>query len=169
MKKISIIAAVDENWVIGKKGGLPWRLPADLKHFKALTTGHTVIMGRKTYDSIGKPLPDRINIVVSSNDLNLPGCVVVKSIEKALKSAPDNKEVFIMGGAQIYNQFLPLAHKLYLTKIHHQFDGDIFFPKLDLSEWKEIGKQDFEADEKNPYRYSFITLEKNRNRAGFLN
>jgi len=163
MKKISIIVAVDENWIIGKKEGLPWKLPADLKHFKTLTTGHTVIMGRKTYDSIGKPLPDRINIVISRNNPNISDCINVSSVKEALEAAPDNQEIFIIGGAEIYNQFLPLTQKIYLTKIHHQFNGDIFFPKLNLYEWTEVERQIFEADEKNPYKYSFVILEKTRN------
>lgn len=163
MKKVSIIVAIDEKWLIGKKGGLPWRLPADLKHFKDLTTGHTVIMGRKTYDSIAKPLPNRINIVVSrTNDLNIPGCITVRSLKEALAAAPDNQEIFVMGGAEIYDQFLPLAQKLYLTQIHHQFDGDIFFPKLAPSEWTEVERQNFETDDKNQYKYSFVILEKTR-------
>lgn len=164
MKKISMIAAVDRNLTIGKKGGLPWKLPADLKHFQDLTTGHVVIMGRKTYDSIGKPLPNRTNIVISGkSNPNIPGCVVVASVEEALNKAPDNQEIFIMGGGEIYNQFLPFAQKLYLTKIDHQFDGDIFFPKLDSSEWKEVERRDFEPDDRNPYRYSFVIMEKTRN------
>lgn len=164
MKKISIIVAVDKNWLIGKRGGLPWRLPADLKHFQVLTTGHTVIMGRKTYDSIGKPLPNRINIVISRNDdLNIPGCITVKSMQEAIESSSNDQEIFVMGGAEIYSQFVPFTQKIYLTKIHHQFDGDIFFPKLDLSEWRETGRQDFEVDDKNQYKYSFLILEKTRN------
>lgn len=163
MKKISIIAAVDRNLTIGRKGGLPWKLPADLRHFRDLTTGHVVIMGRKTYDSIGKLLPNRINIVISGkSNLDIPGCIIAASVEEALNKTPDNQEIFIIGGGEIYNQFLPLAQKLYLTKIDHQFDGDIFFPKLDSSEWEEVERRDFEPDDKNPYRYSFVIMEKTR-------
>lgn len=161
--KISIIVAVDENWVIGKRGGLPWRLPADLKHFKTLTVGHTVIMGRRTYDSIGRPLPDRINIVLSaSKNLSIPGCIMAKSIKEAIDFSPEDREVFIIGGAEIYNQFLPFVQRVYLTRIHYKFDGDIFFPKLDLSEWREIQREDFKSDDKNLYDYSFVILEKTR-------
>ena len=164
MKKISIIVAVDENWVIGKKNALPWRLSADLKHFRTLTRRHTVIMGRKTYESIGRPLPDRTNIIISRNNtLTIPGCTVVKTTEEALNTVPDDEEIFVVGGAEIYSQFLPITQKIYLTQIHHQFDGDIFFPKLNLSEWTETERQSLEADDKNPYKYSFITLEKTRN------
>src|SRR3989344_1232938 len=157
MRKISIIVAIDENGLIGRRNGLPWKLPADLKHFKTLTSGHTVIMGRKTYDSIGKPLPNRTNIVVSkSDDLQIDGCITVKSPEEALKASLENQEIFVIGGAEIYRQFLPLAQTIYMTEIHNKFDGDIFFPTIDYDEWKEKERQDFEADDKNPYKYSFI-------------
>ena len=163
MRKISIIVAIDENGLIGKRNGLPWKLPADLKHFKTLTSGHTVIMGRKTYDSIGKPLPNRTNIVVSrSDDLRIDGCIIVKSPEEALKASLENQEIFVIGGAEIYRQFLPLAQTIYMTEIHNKFDGDIFFPTIDYDEWKEKERQDFEADDMNLYKYSFITLERTR-------
>jgi len=163
MRKISIIVAIDENGLIGRRNGLPWKLPADLKHFKTLTSGHTVIMGRKTYDSIGKPLPNRTNIVVSkSDDLQIDGCITVKSPEEALKASLENQEIFVIGGAEIYRQFLPLAQTVYLTKIHNKFEGDIFFPTINPDEWQEKERQDFEADDKNPYKYSFIALEKTR-------
>ena len=163
MRKISIIVAIDENGLIGKRNGLPWKLPADLKHFKTLTSGHTVIMGRKTYDSIGKPLPNRTNIVVSkSDDLQIDGCITVKSPEEALKASLENQEIFVIGGAEIYRQFLPLAQTIYMTEIHNKFDGDIFFPTIDYDEWKEKERQDFEADDMNLYKYSFITLERTR-------
>jgi dihydrofolate reductase len=161
MKKVSMVVAVAENWVIGKKGGLPWKLPADMKHFKDLTTGHTVIMGKKTYDSIGKPLPNRTNIVVArDSSLDISGCIAVRSIGEALEAAPDDQEIFVIGGAEIYNSFLSLTQKIYLTQIHHEFDGDTFFPKLNLAEWSEKKRQNFKADDKNPYNYSFIILER---------
>ncbi|MDP3793098.1 MAG: dihydrofolate reductase [bacterium] len=161
MKKISIIVAIGENWVMGKQGGLPWRLPADLKHFKALTTGHTVIMGRKTFDSIGRPLPNRTNIVMSrNNDLTIPGCIRVKSVEEALDAAPDNQDIFIVGGGEIYQQSLPFVQQIYLTRIDHKFEGDIFFPELNSSEWIEIDKKNLEADEKNPYNYSVSIFQR---------
>lgn len=163
MKKISLIVAVDKNWVIGKRGELPWKLPADLKHFKVLTIGHSVIMGRKTFDSIGKPLVDRTNIVLSAKDgLNIPGCIVAKSAQEALELSPEDREIFVIGGGRIYNQFLPLVQTIYLTKIYHELEGDIFFPKLDFSEWREVWREDFKSDSKNPYDYSFVTLEKTR-------
>ena len=160
MRKISIIVAVDKNWVIGKQGGLPWKLPADLKHFQDLTTGHTVVMGRKTYDSIGKPLPNRINIIVSrNNDLKISGCIVVKSVEEALGVSPNNQDIFIMGGGEIYRQSLPFAQIVYLTRIDYEFDGDIFFPELNSSEWQEVERKDFRADSNNPYGYSFLVFQ----------
>ena len=162
IRQISIIVALDENNLIGKRGGLPWKLPADLKHFKEITTGHTIIVGMKTYKSIGKPLPNRTNIVISRNNQNIPGCITVKSVTEAIEAAPDNKGTFVIGGAEIYSQFLPLAQRIYLTQIHHRFEGDIFFPKLNLSEWREVERQDFDPDEKNPYKYSFVTLERTR-------
>jgi len=161
MKKISIIVAIDDNGLIGKKDGLPWRLPADLRHFKLLTTGHTVIMGRKTFESIGKPLPNRLNVVVSrTENLQIPGCTVVRLPEEALHIAPDNQEIFVMGGAEIYSQFLPLANTIYLTRVYNRFEGDIYFPPIDFSEWQEMERQDFEPDDKNHYKYSFIVLKK---------
>ena len=158
---ISIIAALDNNNLIGKRNSLPWHLPADLKHFKDATTGKPVIMGKTTYESIGKPLPNRTNIILS-NDLNfeVSGAIVAHSIDEALRVAGDVPEVMIMGGASIYRQFLPLAHKMYLTRVHHNAVGDIYFPEFDKDEWKEISRADFKADNKNPYDYSFLVLEK---------
>jgi dihydrofolate reductase len=161
MIKISIIVALDENNLIGKRDGLPWRLPADLKHFQSLTTNHTVIMGRKTYDSIGRALPDRLNIVITkATKLTIPGCLVVKSPDEALNASPENSEVFIIGGAEIYRQFLPLAQTIHMTRIHNKFEGDIYFPSADFSEWETIEQKDFDADEKNPYKYSFLILKR---------
>jgi dihydrofolate reductase len=165
MKDTSIIAAVDKNWLIGKRDsltGLPWYLPADLRHFQKTTTDQTVVMGRKTYDSIGKPLPNRTNIIISRSDILIPECITVKSTEEALRASPENQEIFIMGGAQIFEQFLPQVQKIYLTKIHHSFEGDIYFPKINFLEWEEIDRKDFGSDEKNKYNYSFIIYKKAR-------
>jgi dihydrofolate reductase len=157
---ISIIAAMDENRLIGSNNDLPWHLPADLQRVKQLTTGHSIILGRKNYESIGRPLPNRKNIVISRNpDFHAPGCVVVNSIEAALEAAAGD-DVFIFGGAGIYEQMFHLAERMYLTRIHTAFEGDTWFPDYDTQTWKEIERQDFTADEKNPYDYSFITLEK---------
>jgi dihydrofolate reductase len=157
---ISIIAAMDENRLIGSNNDLPWHLPADLQRVKQLTTGHSIILGRKNYESIGRPLPGRKNIVITRNPgFEAPGCVVVNSIEAALEAAAGD-DVFIFGGARIYEQMFDLAERMYLTKIHATFKGDTWFPEYDSTDWQEIEHQDFNADQKNPYDYSFITLEK---------
>lgn len=157
---ISIIVATDSNNLIGNNNQLPWHLPADLKHFKNITTGHTIIMGRKTYDSIGKALPNRKNIVITRNtNYTLPDAEVVNSLQQALQNRVGEGEVFIIGGSQIFNEALPLATKLYLTIIHHTFQGDTWFPKLDLPKWKLLKKEFFQPDEKNLYSYSFIEME----------
>ncbi|MBU3942496.1 type 3 dihydrofolate reductase [Patescibacteria group bacterium] len=158
---ISIIAAVADNMIIGDKNSLPWSLPADMEYFKANTNGKPIIMGAKTFESIGKALPNRKNIILSfDKDYLVEGCVVVTSIEEALKEVGENEEVMIAGGASIYKQFLPLANKLYLTFIHHNFEGDTSFPEIDFDKWKEIKRIDNQADEKNIYSYSFVIFEK---------
>lgn len=160
--KISLIVAISENGVIGKNNQLPWHLPADLKYFKSLTTGHCVIMGRKTYESIGKPLPNRFNIIITrSRDFTPPGCLVVNSIEEAIKAGKNCKtEVFIIGGADIFKQSLKLANRIYLTKIHKTFEGDTFFPYPDPKEWHQVSEEKKSYDEKNPYDYSFLVFER---------
>lgn len=136
---ISIIAAIAKNRVIGSKNKLPWHLPEDIKRFRTLTLGKPVIMGRKTYESIGKPLPDRKNIVLTRNkDYHISGCIVVHSLDEALNTAKGNNEVMIIGGAEIYKMFLPLADKMYLTLIDAEFAGDSYFPRYNPSEWQEI-------------------------------
>jgi len=158
---ISIIAAVADNMVIGDKNSLPWSLPADMEYFKAKTTGKPIIMGAKTFESIGKALPNRKNIILSfDKDYPAEGCTVVTSIEDALKEVGENEEVMIAGGASIYKQFLPLANKLYLTFIHHDFEGDTTFPEINFNEWKEVKRIDHEADKNNDYPYSFVIFEK---------
>lgn len=160
---ISAIAAMDENRVIGYSNQLPWYLPADLAHFKQLTLGHPVLMGRKTYLSIGKPLPQRTNIILSHNPaFKAEGCIVITSMDSAIQHAvhKKSKELFIIGGADIYKNFLPLVQRIYLTIIHHSFQGDAYFPELNAHEWREAGRSDHEADEKNPYAYSFLKLER---------
>jgi len=160
---ISIIAAVADNMVIGNKNSLPWNLPADLEYFKKNTLGKPVIMGDKTFESIGKVLPGRKNIILSFNkDYKVEGCITVVSIEEALKEVGEDEEVMIAGGASIYKQFLPLANRLYLTFIHHNFNGDTYFPKFDINEWKEVKRIDNKPDEKNIYPYSFVVLERRK-------
>ncbi|MEN0054714.1 MAG: dihydrofolate reductase [Mucilaginibacter sp.] len=157
---VSIIVAIAKNHAIGKNNQLLWHMPNDLKHFKDVTTGHTVIMGRKTYDSVGKPLPKRRNIIVTRQAIHIEGCEVVNSVDAALALCANEEEVFIVGGAEIYKQSLPLTDRIYLTIIDHDFNGDTYFPELNTAEWKETEREDFEADEKNKYPYSFITLER---------
>lgn len=163
--KLSIIAVLGTNNEIGKGNQLLCHLPADLKHFKEITAGHTVIMGRKTFDSLPSgPLPNRKNVIISRNpDLKIEGAATCPSLNAALLQCANagENEVFIIGGAQIYRQALPLAHKLYLTRIHASFpEADVFFPPIEEKEWRKTAPEDHPADEKNPYSFSFITLER---------
>lgn len=157
---VSIVVAISENHAIGKDNQLLWHLPKDLKHFKEITTGGTVIMGRKTYDSVGKPLPNRRNIVITRQQIEIAGCEVVNSLQAALDLCRDHKEVFIVGGAEIYKQAMPLTDKVYLTIVHESFEGDTYFPEINPEIWKETQRTDHEADEKNALSFSFITLER---------
>lgn len=158
---LSIIAALASNRVIGVENRLPWHLPADLKHFKSLTMGKPILMGRKTYESIGKPLPGRRNIIISRNPEYLaPGCEVVSSLEQALALCDQDQEVMLIGGAQLFTQAFSKADILYLTIIHHEFSGDCYFPEWDQSQWKEIMRVDCAAHFENPYPYSFLTFQR---------
>ena len=160
---ISIVVAIGRNNEIGENGNLLCHLPADLKHFKEITSGHTVIMGRKTFQSLPKgPLPNRRNIVISRNvHLKIENAEVYPSLDHAFIRLVDEREMFIIGGAQIYEQALPIADKIYLTKIHATFpEADVFFPKIDLSIWRETNRETFPADEKNPYVFSFVEYER---------
>jgi dihydrofolate reductase len=157
---VSIVVAIAENNAIGNNNQLLWHLPADLKHFKNITTGHTVIMGRKTYDSVGKPLPNRRNIIITRQDISIAGCQVVKSIEDALALAAGEQEVFIVGGAEIYKQSIHLTDRIYLTIVHQKFDADTFFPEIDYNDWTQTARTDHQPDEKNKFPYSFITLDR---------
>lgn len=149
------------NNVIGKDNKLIWHLPEDLKFFKNLTIGHAIIMGRKTFESIGKPLPGRKSIVISRNkNLNINDCIITNSLSEAILAAKNDTEIFIIGGGEIFNQAMSIANKIYLTQIHSAFEGDTFFPEIDPQQWKETKKVDFQANEKNKYAYSFIELEK---------
>ncbi len=160
--KVTIIAAVADNAVIGSQGELPWRLSADLKRFKALTMGHAMIMGRKTFDSVGKALPGRRNIVVTRNrGFAAPEVVAAPSIESALLLVQDDDNVFIAGGAEIYSQALHRADEMLLTRVHAEPEGDATFPEFDdVNEWKLVDSEHFEADEKNQYPYSFLTYRR---------
>ena len=158
---LSIIVALSENNVVGINNQMPWHLSADLKRVKALTMGHHLIMGRKTYESIGKPLPGRTNVIITRNkNFQSEGCVIVSSLKEALEKAKADTEVFIFGGGEIFREAMPTVKKIYMTRIHHHFEGDTHFPELNPNEWKEIARHDFNADEKNNYNYSFIDLER---------
>lgn len=163
---ISIIVAVAENNVIGKDNSLIWHLPADMKFFKEKTTGHCIITGRKNYESIPekfRPLPNRTNIVITrQQNYSAPGAIVIDSIEKAIQKAKEtqDKEIFIIGGAEIYKQSLHLVNRIYLTKIHHTFEGDTFFPELKISEWRETNHTKGIIDDKNKYEHDFLIFEK---------
>lgn len=158
---ISLIVAMDRNRLIGRGNALPWHLPADLAHFKTLTLGKPIIMGRKTYESIGRPLPGRHNIVISRDPaFSAPGCTVVTSVDAALAAAGDVAEVMVIGGAQLYAEVLPRAQRIYLTHIDAAFEGDAWFPPLDDSVWREVACSEQAADPRNPFGYSFVTLER---------
>jgi dihydrofolate reductase len=159
---ISMIAAMAHGRVIGADNDMPWHLPADLKHFKSVTMGKPVIMGRRTYESIGKALPGRPNIVISTkSDYVLSDALVVNSIDAAMAAASQYDEVMIIGGGSIYDALLPKAERLYLTFIDLQVDGDTHFPDYAASgSWKELAKEHHAKDDKNPYDYTFVTLER---------
>lgn len=157
---VSLVVAVSQNGVIGSNEKLPWHLPADLKRFKQLTLGHPVLMGRKTFESIGNPLPGRTNIIITrQKGLNCCGAITAPSLEEALRMCEKEKEVFVIGGAQIFKQALPVADQIYLTLIHQDFKGDTFFHWDPLS-WKETFREDHVADASQPYAYSFLTYER---------
>ncbi|MCD8042485.1 MAG: dihydrofolate reductase [Tannerellaceae bacterium] len=163
MSTVSIIAAIAENNAIGKNQQLLCHLPNDLKRFKDLTNGHAVVMGRKTFESLPKgALPNRKNVILTTvPDAGFVDCFACESIEDALYICEKEEEVFLIGGAMVYKQGLEIADKMYLTHIHHTFeDADTFFPEINYSEWKEVEREDFEADERNPYAYSFVTYER---------
>jgi dihydrofolate reductase len=160
-RTISIIVALSENNVVGVKNQLPWKLSADLKRVKALTMGHHIIMGRKTYESIGKPLPGRTNVIITRNkDFKAEGCVIARSLEHALEISKDDSEVFIFGGGEIFRDAMNLASKIYMTRVHTSIKGDTHFPEVKPFDWRIIHLEEFKADEKNEYDYSFMTLVK---------
>src|SRR3990167_1714856 len=162
--RIAAIFAMSEDRVIGKNNHLPWRLPADMRHFKEITMGKPVLLGRKTYESIGKALPGRCNVVITRDThFKAPGCVVAHSIETALDAVSYSDEALVIGGAFLYEQMLPQITRLYMTVIHHYFEGDSFFPEIDMTQWEVVDRIDCPKDSENEYAYSFITLDrKNR-------
>jgi dihydrofolate reductase len=162
MKKISIIVAVAKNFAIGINNQLLWHIPADLKRFKKITSGHQVIMGRLTYLSLPiRPLPNRRNIVITDNpDESFEGCTMVGSIQEAVNLCSETEESFIIGGGSVYRQFLPLCNKLYITMVDKDFEADTFFPEIDTSVWKLVEKEDHDAMDELGFSYSFLIFEK---------
>ena len=155
---ISIVVATDKQGGIGKDNALLWHLPNDLKRFKAITSGHPIIMGRKTYDSIGRPLPNRTNIIITQNkDLQLDGCVIVHTLEDAIKAC-EGKDAYIIGGGSIYEQAMSIADKIYLTLVDVSLEADTHFPVIDENEWNVISSEQHTIDEKHQYNYQFIDL-----------
>ncbi len=152
---INIIVAIAENGVIGGKNRLLWHISEDLKSFKRVTTGHPVIMGRKTYESLGRPLPNRKNVVITRQDIEIEGCSVVHSLHQALRMFTAEEEIFIIGGAEIYREALPLAHKLYITRVHHPYQGDTLFPDYDTSTWELDSSVHIERGESYEHPFTF--------------
>lgn len=160
---VTIIAAIAKNNALGKDNDLIWHLPADLKRFKKITSGHYILMGRNTFESIGRPLPNRTTVIITRNeDYVKNGCFIANSLEEALNIAEADEEIYIIGGAQIYKYALEnnLADALEITLVHQDFEADAFFPEIDRSVWNAVEREDFNADEKNKIDYSFIRFEK---------
>lgn len=164
---ISMIAAIDQNRLIGNGPDIPWRLPADLRHFRDMTIGKPVVMGRKTFETLPRPLAKRKNIILTRNKHYAApkGCIVAHSVEDVIEtvetlSINGTSELMICGGAPIYAAFLPHASRLYLTQVHAVFEGDVYFPEFDWNDWEEVSRTDCDVDEMNPYSYSFLILDK---------
>jgi dihydrofolate reductase len=160
---ITVIAAIASNKALGKDNDLIWHLPADLKRFKKVTTGHYILMGRNTYESIGRPLPNRTTIIITRNkNYFKEGCLIANSLEQAIEMAKPAAQIFIIGGAQIYKETIAknVAVQLDITLVHHSFEADVFFPEIDPKIWEEVAREDYKADEKNEYDYSFVSYQK---------
>ncbi len=163
---ITIIAAIAKNNALGKDNDLIWHLPADLKRFKKTTSGHHILMGRNTFESIGKPLPNRTTIIITRNDNYFKdGCLIASSLEEAIELAKDDEQIFIIGGAQVYTYAIKnnIADILDITIVHQEFEADVFFPEIDPTIWEEVSREDFKADEKNKFDYSFLKFQKKVN------
>lgn len=158
---LTMIAAAAKNDALGKDNDLIWHISEDLKRFKRLTSGHAIIMGRKTFESMPKALPNRTNIVLTNKkDYQPEGAIVVHTIEDALNLVKDDTQPFIIGGGEIYRLFMPYCDRIELTRVHHNFEADVLFPKIDLNQWKEIARENIDATKEQPYHYSYITFEK---------
>ena len=162
--KVALVAAMSENRVIGRDNQLPWHLPADLKFFKQLTSGHVIIMGRKTFESMGKPLPDRTNIIVTRDrNYEAPGALVVGSLDEALQLRTEHAEVFVLGGGELFRAAMPIADRIYLTLVHAHINGDVQFPEMSEREWMIISDAYRPADEHNTFAMSFRRYERRPN------
>lgn len=160
MTTISLVVAMDESRLIGVDGGLPWKLSNDLKHFKRLTVGKIVLMGRKTWDSLGRPLPDRENWVLTRDaSFKSQGACVFGTLDDTLAAAGD-RELMVIGGAELYREVLPIANRIHLTRVHAKLTGDTWFPELDAAAWQETAREDHPADDRHAHAYSFITLQR---------
>ena len=158
---VSIIVAIAQNGTIGDKNSLLWHIKEDMRFFRTTTSGHAVIMGRKTFDSIGRPLPKRTNVVITRNtELQIEGCTIVHSLAEAIEMFDSSEEVFIIGGAEIFCQALPLADRIYLTIVGKEYEGDSSFPEIDYSAWRELSREEYPRGEEFEHPFSFITLEK---------
>jgi dihydrofolate reductase len=159
--RFSMIAAMAQNRVIGINNTLPWRLPADLAHFKALTMGHHILMGRKTFESLGKPLPGRTSVVITRDlDYRAPGCVIVHSLAAAMQACQGDEEAFFIGGADLYRQAMASSTRIYLTEVQSRTEGDAWFPEIDFEQWQETNRESHQADEKNQLNYDFVIYER---------
>lgn len=159
--KISLIVAMDKNRVIGKDNDIPWRIPKDWEYVKHTTKGHPIILGRKNLESIGRALPDRRNIILTRDkSFTFNGCEIAHSINDVLELCKNEQEIFIFGGEEIYNLFLPYVEKMHITKIHYEFEGDTFFPEVNLDEWNEVSVKKGITNDKNPYEYYFHVYER---------
>ncbi len=157
---LSIIAAVAQNGVIGDRNALLWHISEDLKHFKALTTGHPVVMGRKTWEALGRPLPNRVNVVITRQEIEIPGCRVVHSLDEAVALFAADEEIFIIGGAQIYAEALPRAGRFYLTRVFHDYEGDTLFPTWDEADWRLVASESFPRGKEYPWPFAFECWER---------
>jgi len=162
--KLSLIVAMATNRTIGLNNKMPWHLSADLQHFKKITMGQPIIMGRKTFESIGRPLPGRQNIIISRNtDYQQQGCSVFNDLDSALQSCTENDEVFVIGGATLYKATLARADRLYITEIHNEFKGDTWFPEIQQAQWREVEREDINDDNSVDFNYSFMTYDRSIN------